>query len=149
MQYAQYVRMYLVPCTSCLAYYIRMHPYASTCIRHASVCTHVLPRVSVTLQNMNNQYSFSQKSNKSEGGGESDGEGEAYIDVLNTTCKKQDYLLYIAYRLPIDFLLIALDAHMFSHNGYGPGPRPRAQKLRAPRPRPSSFWASILVPGPT
>ena len=36
-------------------------------------------------------------------------------------CYNDDYLLYIAYRLPIDCLLIALDAHMFSHDGYGPG----------------------------
>ena len=31
-----------------------------------------------------------------------EGEGEGDIDVINTTCKKQDELLYIAYRLPID-----------------------------------------------
>ena len=33
-------------------------------------------------------------------------------------------LLAIAYcLLPVDCLSIALDAHMLSHNGYGPGPR--------------------------
>ena len=41
------------------------------------------------------------------------GEGEGDIDVIITiTC----------YILHIDSLLIALDAHMFSHNGYGAGP---------------------------
>ena len=34
------------------------------------------------------------------------------------------------YILPIDCLLIALDAHMLRHNGYGPGPGPMAQKGR-------------------
>ena len=33
------------------------------------------------------------------------------------------YLLHIAIRLPIDCLSIALDAHMLSHNRYGPGTR--------------------------
>ena len=39
------------------------------------------------------------------------------------------YISHITYYiLPIDCLSIALDAHMLSHNGYGPGPGPRAQK---------------------
>ena len=37
----------------------------------------------------------------------------------------------------IDCLLIAFDAHMFSHNGYWPGTTAQSQKLRASRPRPS------------
>ena len=43
--------------------------------------------------------------------------------------------------LPIDCLLLALDAHMLSHNEYGPGPR--AQKGRGPGPGPAQrpFWA--------
>ena len=37
------------------------------------------------------------------------------------------YLSYITYYiLPIDCLSIALDAHMLSHNGYGPGTGSRA-----------------------
>ena len=36
--------------------------------------------------------------------GDGEGEGEGDIDVIvNTTRNKQDYLLYIAYRLPIDY----------------------------------------------
>ena len=50
--------------------------------------------------------------------------------VINTTCNKQDYLLYIAYRMPIDCLSNALDARMLSHHGHGPGPEPKAQKGR-------------------
>ena len=44
------------------------------------------------------------------GGGE--GEGEADIDVINAIA---------CYVLPIDCILIALFANIFSHNGYGPG----------------------------
>ena len=29
--------------------------------------------------------------------------------------------MYVCHRLLIDCLLISLDAHMFSHDGYGPG----------------------------
>ena len=36
---------------------------------------------------------------------------------------KQDHLLYIAYELAIDCLLLALDAHMVRNQRYGPGPR--------------------------
>ena len=39
------------------------------------------------------------------------------------TCNKEDYVLYVADRLHIDCLLLALDAHMLSPNGYGPGPK--------------------------
>ena len=46
----------------------------------------------------------------------------------------------------IDGLLIAFDAHMFSH-GYWPGTCPKAQKW-APWSGPSSFWALVLGPGP-
>ena len=62
------------------------------------------------------------------------------------TCNKQDYLLYIAYCLPIDCLLIALDAHMLSHNGYGP--ETKAQKLLGRGLGARSFWALGLGPGP-
>ena len=51
--------------------------------------------------------------------------------------------------LPIDCLLIALDAHMFSHNGYGPGtnqgPRPKSCWAGAWGPAAFGTWA--LVPG--
>ena len=44
-------------------------------------------------------------------------EGERDMDVtISTTC-----YIYI-YILPIECLLTALDAHMFSHNGYGSWP---------------------------
>ena len=33
----------------------------------------------------------------SEGEGKGKGDGEGDIDVIDTTCNKQDYLLYIAY----------------------------------------------------
>ena len=51
-----------------------------------------------------------------------------------------------AYILSIDCLLIALDAHMFSHNGYGPGTKGQGavgQDLGDPTP-----WALDLGPGP-
>ena len=35
------------------------------------------------------------------GEGDGDGDGKGDIDVLDTTCKKQDYVLYIVYLLPI------------------------------------------------
>ena len=57
------------------------------------------------------------------------------------------YLLSITYYiLPIDCLLIALDAHIFSHNGYGP----KAQRAAAPGPGPgpAAPWALGLGPGP-
>ena len=44
------------------------------------------------------------------------------------------YLSYIAYWLPMDCLLIALDAHMFSHNGYGPGTKDQGPKATGPGP---------------
>ena len=55
------------------------------------------------------------------------------------------YSSYITYHiLPIDCLLIALDAHMFSHNGYGPGTRAQGPKAAGPGPgRPQ-----LLGPGP-
>ena len=64
--------------------------------------------------------------------------------VINLTCNKQDCLLYIVYWLLIDCLLIALDPHMFSHNGYGPGIRtqgPEAAGLGPGGPQ-------LLGPGP-
>ena len=61
------------------------------------------------------------------------------------TCNKQDYLLYIAYRLLIDCLFIALDAHMFSHNGYGPGTRSQGPKAAGPGPGGRQL---LGVPGP-
>ena len=73
-----------------------------------------------------------------EGEGQGEGEGEGDMDVrIAITC-------YIAYRLPIDCLLIALDANMFSHNGYGPGtldPGPKAAVPQVPAQQ-------LLGPGP-
>ena len=37
------------------------------------------------------------------------------------------------YILPIDCLSIALDAHMLSHNGYGPGTRAQGPKAAVPQ----------------
>ena len=55
------------------------------------------------------------------------------------------YLLYIAYYiLPIDCLLIALDAHMFSHNGYEPGTKDQGPKAAGPGPG----GPQLLGPGP-
>ena len=54
--------------------------------------------------------------------------------------------IYHHYILPIDCLLIALDAHMFSHDGYGPGTK--AQGAAAPGPGPAAPWALVLGPGP-
>ena len=52
------------------------------------------------------------------------GEGESDMDVkIRNTC----------YILPIDCVLIALDAHMFSHNGYG-GTGPGGLQLLGPGP---------------
>ena len=48
--------------------------------------------------------------------------------------------------LPIDCLLIALDTHMFSHNGYSPGARTKAQKLLGRGLGARSFWAVGLGP---
>ena len=75
--------------------------------------------------------SFFNKVGECEGEGEGEGEsrGQCDIDVIDTTRNKQDYLLYITSGLPIDCLLNVLDAHMFSHDGYGPGinaPGPKA-----------------------
>ena len=58
------------------------------------------------------------------GEGEGEGEGEGDMDVIiKITC----------YILPIDclliVLLIALDAHMFSQNGYGSGTKAQNQKM--------------------
>ena len=47
--------------------------------------------------------------------------------------------------MPIELLLIALDAHMFSHDGYGPGTR--AQKLLGRDLGDRSFWALGPDPG--
>ena len=51
------------------------------------------------------------------------------------------------YTLPIDCLLIALAADMFSHNGYGPGTKAKAQGAGSPRPWPTTPWALVLGPG--
>ena len=67
------------------------------------------------------------------------------------TGNKQDYLLYIAYWLRTDDLLIALDAHMFSHNGYRPatqGPGPGGPQLLGPGPSvegPYLLWNNICA----
>ena len=42
------------------------------------------------------------------------------------------YIYITYYILPIDCLLIALDAHMLSHNGYGPGTRTQGPKAAGP-----------------
>ena len=76
--------------------------------------------------------------------GEGEGEDEGDIDVIITTYNKQDYLLYIAYRLLIDCPLIALDAHMCSHNGYGPGTKAQAPKAAGPQ----APVQKLLGPGP-
>ena len=57
-----------------------------------------------------------------------------------------DYLFYVTYyRLPTGCLLVALDAHMFAHNGHGPGTRSHGP--RAPAEQLLSFgpqsWAHI------
>ena len=45
-----------------------------------------------------------------------------------------DVIIMITYYiLIIDCLLIALDAHMFSHNGYGPGTRAQGPKAAVPQ----------------
>ena len=59
--------------------------------------------------------------NEGEGDGEGEGAGDMDVIITNTY-----------YILPIDCLLIALDADMFSHNGYGPGVP--AQQLLGPGP---------------
>ena len=38
-----------------------------------------------------------------------------------------------AYMLPIDCLLIALDVHMFSHNGYGPETKAEGPAAASPQ----------------
>ena len=46
-----------------------------------------------------------------------------------------DYLFSIAYFiLLIDCLLLALDAHKFSHTGYGPGTKAQGPKAAGPQP---------------
>ena len=54
------------------------------------------------------------------------------------------------YILPIDCLLIALDAHMLSHNGYGPGTRalgPKAAGPQAPAQQLLGPWSLVPAPG--
>ena len=78
--------------------------------------------------------------------------------VRNYTCDEQDYLLYLAYWLPIDCLLLALDAHMIRVAspwaapwalGPGPGPYPWWLSVRASRAsnRQSigNIWQVILL----
>ena len=52
--------------------------------------------------------------------------------------------------MPIDWLLIALDAHMFNHNGYGPGTRAQGPKAAGPGPgggldEPGEHFHHILI----
>ena len=55
------------------------------------------------------------------------------------------YLSYIVYWLPIYYLLIALDAHMFSHNGNWPWPRAEDPKAAGPGPEnPGSLVYLVL-----
>ena len=65
----------------------------------------------------------------------------------NTTCKEQDYLLYI---LTVDCILIVLDAHMFSHSGYGPGTKDQGPKAAGPAGArgPADLGPRAIVPGP-
>ena len=60
----------------------------------------------------------------------------------------QDYLFSMDYWFFVDCLLIAPDAHMFSHNGYGPGTKDQGTKAAGPGPGARSFWARGLGPGP-
>ena len=62
------------------------------------------------------------------------------------TCNKQEYLLYIACRVRIDCLSIALDMYMLSHNGYGPGTQ--AQGPKAVGPGHGGLQLSGPGPGP-
>ena len=48
------------------------------------------------------------------------------------------------YKLLIDCLLVGLDAHMFSHNGYGPETRTQGPKVAGPGPG----GPQLLGPGP-
>ena len=59
-------------------------------------------------------------------------------------------LLYIAYYiLLIHFLFGGLDAHMLSHNGYGPGTNDQGPKAAGPVPGgQAAFGPWSLVPGP-
>ena len=58
------------------------------------------------------------------------------------------YLLYTAYQLLIDCLLVNLDAHIFNHEEYRAGTQAQLRKLRAPGPGPYSLWALVPGPGP-
>ena len=53
------------------------------------------------------------------------------------------YIYITYYILPIDCLLIALDAHMRSHNGYGPGTRAQGPKAAGPQ----ALAQQLLGPG--
>ena len=43
------------------------------------------------------------------------------------------YIYTAHYALPIDCLLIVLDAHMFSHTGYGPGTKAQGPRSWVPQ----------------
>ena len=47
----------------------------------------------------------------------------------------------------INYLLIALDAHMFSDDGYEPGTNDQSPSAAGPGPGTHSFWASGPGPG--
>ena len=58
--------------------------------------------------------------------------------VASYPLNKPRKLFYIQRRiipllLPIDCLSIAFDAHMFSHNGYGPGTKDQGPKAAGPQ----------------
>ena len=53
-----------------------------------------------------------------------------YIYILPV----MNYLLHIGCALPIECLLIALVAHMFSHPGYGPVKKAQGPKAAGPGP---------------
>ena len=68
-----------------------------------------------------------------------------FLLVLGNALKILDVISKITcYGLPIDCLLIALDANMFSHNGYGPGTRTQGPKAAGPGPG----GPQLLGPGP-
>ena len=50
-------------------------------------------------------------------------------------------LLYIAYRLPLMYICLAI-------MDIGPGPRPKARGTGSPRTRPKAPWASVVGPYP-
>ena len=110
--------------------------------KHHSTCTYVIVWISgllvVSLSNLHDNDSTTINYQKSLFGVHAQ---VSYIYIF-ITC----YILHITYYiLPIDCLSIALDAHMLSHNGYGPGTRAQGPKRARPGTRPGP--APFLGPG--